>query len=82
MVEQAEYDLEKSIEKFNNEQFNIELSKRIYQKTLIKHKEGMASSLDLTQAHNQYLNSNSNYTNSILELLTSKLNYDKILNNL
>ncbi len=82
MVEQAEYDLEKSIEKFNNEQFNIELSKRIYQKTLVKHKEGMASSLDLAQAHNQYLNSNSNYTNSILELLTSKLNYDKILNNL
>jgi outer membrane protein TolC len=82
MVEQAEYDLEKSIEKFNNEQFNIELSKKIYQKTLIKHREGMASSLDLAQAHNQYLTSNSNYTNSILELLTSKLNYDKILNNL
>jgi outer membrane protein len=82
MVEQAEYDLEKSIEKYNNEQFNIELSKKIYQKTLIKHKEGMASSLDLAQAHNQYLSSNSNYTNSILELLTSKLNYDKILNNL
>ncbi len=80
MVEQAEYDLEKSIEKFNNEQFNIELSKKIYQKTLIKHREGMASSLDLAQAHNQYLTSNSNYTNSILELLTSKLNYDKILN--
>jgi outer membrane protein len=82
MVEQAEYDLEKSIEKFNNEQFNIELSERIYQKTLIKHKEGLASSLDLAQAHNQYLTSNSNYTNSILELLNSKLNYDKILNNL
>ena len=82
MVEQATYDLEKSIEKYNNEQFNIELSKKIYHKTLIKHKEGMASSLDLAQAHNQYLNSNSNYTNSILELLTSKLNYDKILNNL
>ncbi|UCH13427.1 MAG: TolC family protein [Bacteroidales bacterium] len=82
MVEQAAYDLEKSIEKYNNELFNIELSNKIYQKTLIKHREGMASSLDLAQAHNQYLASNSNYTNSILELLTSKLNYDKILNNL
>jgi outer membrane protein len=81
-IRQAAFDLDKSIEKLKNEQFNIDLSKRIYQKTLIKHKEGMASSLDLTQAHNQYLNSSSNYTNSILELLNSKLNYDKLLNNL
>ena len=81
-LQQAEYDLKKSIEKFSNEQFNIGLSKKIYNKILIKHKEGIASSLDLSQAHNQYLVSSSNYTNSILELLNSKLNYDKILNNL
>jgi outer membrane protein len=81
-IQQAAFDLEKSIEKLKNEQFNIDLSKRIYQKTLIKHREGMASSLDLTQAHNQYLNSSSNYTNSILEMLNAKLNYDKVLNNL
>ncbi len=81
-LQQAEYDFKQSIEKFNNEQFNIELSKKIYGKTIIKHKEGIASSLDLTQAHNQYLTSSSNYMNSILELLSSKLNYDKILNNL
>ena len=79
-IRQAAFDLEKSIEKLKNEQFNIDLSKRIYHKTLIKHREGMASSLDLTQAHNQYLNSSSNYTTSLLELLNSKLNYDKILN--
>jgi outer membrane protein len=81
-IQQAAFDLEKSIEKLKNEQFNIDLSKRIYQKTLIKHREGMASSLDLAQAHNQYLNSSSNYTNSILEMLNAKLNYDKVLNNL
>ena len=81
-LQQAEYDLKKSIEKFSNEQFNIGLSKKIYNKILIKHKEGIVSSLDLSQAHNQYLVSSSNYTNSILELLNSKLNYDKILNNL
>jgi outer membrane protein len=81
-IQQAAFDLDKSIEKLRNEQFNIALSERIYRKTLIKHKEGMASSLDLTQAHNQYLNSSSSYTNSILELLNAKLNYDKILNNL
>jgi outer membrane protein TolC len=81
-LQQAEYDLEQSIEKYNNERFNIELSKKIYNRTLIKHKEGISSSLDLTQAHNQYLASSSNYTTSILELLNSKLNYDKIMNNL
>ncbi len=81
-LQQAEYDLKQSIEKYKNEQFNIELSQKIYNKTLIKHREGIASSLDLTQAHNQYLTSSSNFTNSILELLNSKLNYDKIVNNL
>jgi outer membrane protein TolC len=42
----------------------------------------MASSLELTQANNQYLNSNSAYTNAILELLNAKVTLDKTLNNL
>jgi len=33
----------------------MELATHIYEKTLVKYKEGVSSSLDLTTAQNQYL---------------------------
>jgi outer membrane protein TolC len=61
---------------------NIELSKRIYNKTTIKHKEGMASSMELTEAHGQLLNAQSTLINTSMELLNSKIALEKLLNNL
>ena len=57
---QLEYDnalneLTTAWETWLNNQKNIELTQRIYDKTLIKYKEGISSSLDLTNAQNQYL---------------------------
>ncbi|CAG0980180.1 MAG: TolC family protein [Bacteroidetes bacterium] len=68
-------------EKFNNEKENVLLAEKIYNKTFIKHKEGIASSLELTQAHTQWLNAQGNYISSIYELLNAKNQLDKILNN-
>lgn len=81
-VDQARNEFQNALDRFKTEQQNMELTKRIYDRTLIKYKEGMASSLELTQANNQYLNSNSAYTNAILELLNAKVTLDKTLNNL
>lgn len=65
-----------------NNQKNIELTKRIYDKTLIKYKEGISSSLDLTNAQNQYLTALGNYYNANYALLTAKNKLDKLTNNL
>lgn len=80
-VDQARNQFQNAYEKYQTQQKNVALTKKIYDRTRIKYKEGMASSLDLTQANNQYLDSNSAYTNAILELLNAKVTLDKTLNN-
>ncbi|MHC1704521.1 MAG: TolC family protein [Tenuifilaceae bacterium] len=60
-------------------QENLNLSKKVYDKTIIKYREGVASSFELTQNQNQYLTAESNYYNSILNLLNSKAKLDRIL---
>lgn len=56
---------------------NMELADKIQQKTLIKYKEGVSSSLDLNQAQMQYLNAQSNYINGLYSLITAKNDLDK-----
>lgn len=80
MTEQSKYDFLNSYENYKIQQQNIELAKEIYNNTLVKYKEGMVSSLDLSQAHQQYLNEQSNYFNALLGLLNAKLKLEKILN--
>lgn len=56
---------------------SLELADRIQQKTLTKYKEGFGSSLDLNQAQTQYLTAQSNYVNSLYNLLNAKAEMDK-----
>lgn len=65
-----------------NTKKNIELTKRIYDKMQIKYKEGISSSLDLTNAQNQYLTALGNYYNANYALITAKNKLDKLTNNL
>jgi outer membrane protein TolC len=58
---------------------SMELSRKVYNKTVIKYKEGVSSSFELTQNQNQFLTAESNYYNSVLTLLNSKANLDRIL---
>jgi outer membrane protein TolC len=74
-------ELTSTFEKYLNEKKNIELTKRIYDKTMIKFREGISSSLDLTQVHNQYLTAQSNFFTAAYNLLTAKNKLDKIINN-
>lgn len=67
-------------DKFQNDKKNIELTQRVYEKTLIKFKEGLSSSLDLTNAQNQYLTAQSNYFNSIYTVITAKNKLQKLTN--
>ena len=46
-----------------------------------KYKQGMASSLELTQANQQYLQSENNYISALMNLLQTRLALDKLLNN-
>jgi len=68
-------------DQFVSEKRNIELTSRIYDKTLVKYKEGLSSSMDVTNAQNQYLNSQKNYFTALYTLLVSKNKLEKLLNN-
>jgi outer membrane protein len=60
---------------------SMDLSKKVYDKTVIKYKEGVSSSFELTQNQNQFLTAESNYYNSVLSLLNAKAKLDRILSN-
>jgi outer membrane protein len=76
----AKADYESALEKFTIEKENVKLSKKIYNNTLEKFKNGTSSSLELTQINNQYLTNQSNYHSAIFELLNAKSKLDKVLN--
>jgi len=59
-------------ENYLNNQKNIDLTSRIYEKTLIKYKEGLSTSLDLTNVQNQYLQAQGDYYTAVYTLITTK----------
>ncbi len=81
-AEQARTVFNNSLEKFNSENENRKLAENIYRKTNIKFKEGISTSLEMTQSYNQYLTTQSNYFNALLEVMTAKIKYDKATSNL
>jgi outer membrane protein TolC len=58
---------------------SILLSKKVYDKTLIKYHEGVSTSFELSQNQSQFLTAEGTYYNSILSLLNAKAKLDRIL---
>jgi outer membrane protein TolC len=79
---QYRYNLINANDQFLSYKDNVDLANRIFESVENKYKQGLASSLDLTQAHNNYLQAVSDYTSSFMSLLQNKLALDKLLNNL
>ncbi len=67
---------------YYNNQKNLQLAQQIYQRSLIKYREGVGSSLDLTVNQNQYLNALSGFYQSVFDLISAHNQLDKILNNI
>ena len=62
-----------------NKQKSMEAAEKIYIKTAIKYREGMSTSLELLQAHNQFLSNESEYMLTILAMMNAKLTLEKLL---
>lgn len=67
---------------YQSQKNNVEVSQRVYASTENKYKQGMASSLELTQANSLYLQAENNYVSALMNLLQTKLAMDKLLNNI
>lgn len=77
---QSKYDFANALEKFRTVRKNLELSRKVIRVTRAKYNEGMASSLELTQVNDKYLQVLSSYTSSMVELLNAKIKIDLLLN--
>jgi len=77
---QAKNALSAAYENYINVKDNMELSKKVYDKTLIKYQEGMASSTDLTQANDRHLAVQASYIQALSELLGAKNALDRLRN--
>lgn len=78
-VETARKDFKNSYMVFNNLKKGFDTSKKIYDKTILKYKQGVSSSTDLNQRYNQFLLANREYLVSINELLKAKTKLNRLL---
>jgi outer membrane protein len=76
----AKNTLSSAYENYINVKENMELSQKVYDKTLIKYQEGLASSTDLTQANDRFLAAQSSYIQAMSELLDAKNALDRLHN--
>jgi outer membrane protein len=81
-ADQATYDYRSSLEKYFNEKENFDLSEKVYNKTTVKFKEGLVSSLDLSLINTQFLQAQMSYATAVQELLSAKVKLDKAFNQL
>jgi outer membrane protein TolC len=82
VAEQAKFNFQTALNKYNNEKENFAMSENIFNKTTQRYKEGFVSSLDLTLINTQYLQAQITYAYAVQELLTSKIALDKAHNKL
>jgi len=79
---QLRYNLLNANLQYKSQKDNIDVSKRVYASTENKYRQGMASSLDLTQSNSLYLQAQTNYISALMNLLQTKLALDKLMNNM
>lgn len=77
---QYQNDVKLKLEKYLNQKKSKELSEDIYQRTIEKYKQGIASSMDLMTSQNQYLTNLTNYYQSIYDLQGAKSKLEKLFN--
>ena len=79
---QFKYNLQSSLENYYTQQENVDVAQRLYDSYRLKYEQGMATSLDLTQANGNYLDAESNYLTAMMEVLNARLQLDKLMNKL
>lgn len=69
---ELQFNLRSAYESFETQQKNIEVARRVYEDIQRKYEQGMISGIELTTADNNYLQAESEYLNSMLEVLQAQ----------
>ena len=82
---QLRFNLNNALESYETQQKNIEISREVYENLKRKYEQGVISGLELTTADNNYLQAESDYLASVLEVLQAQNALDtltgQVLNN-
>jgi len=68
----AKTDYDNAMNTINNLKQNIALAQKIYDKTRIKYKEGVGSSIEITQAESKLFETQTSYINAIYQMLIAR----------
>jgi outer membrane protein TolC len=79
---QAKTEYQTALGNYNLAKSSIELAERIQSKTLIKFKEGVASSFELSQTNNQVIMAQGTFVQAMMNLLNAQTKLQKSLNQL
>lgn len=80
--DQYKYALKNALEDYNLQKENIEVARKVLENYRHKYNAGAVSSLDMTQANNNYLTAENNYTAACLTLLQARTQIEKLYNEL
>ena len=78
-VNQRGTDYKTALEEFDNQNKNLALAEKIYNKVQVMYKEGLSSSMELADAEKSLVETQSNYINSMFDLLVAKSELEKAL---
>lgn len=77
---QLQSDVKIKLEKYQNQKLSRDLSYDIYDRTLEKYRQGMATSMDLMNSQNQYLTNLTNYYQYMFDLQGAITKLEKLFN--
>ncbi len=78
-VQNARTNYRSAMERWQNQKKNVELAERIYETTQIKYREGIGSSVEITQAESSLFDTQSIFIKTKYDLLVAKMALDKAL---
>ena len=74
------YNLRTAIEKYGIQKQNVEVAGRVFDNVALKFQHGIASSLDVTNSGTNLITAQSNYVQSLLEIVNARISLEKLLN--
>jgi outer membrane protein TolC len=78
---QLRYNYNNLLEQYSSQKTNVQVAKEVLEQMNRKFEHGIASSLDITSANNDYLTAETDLTGTLLQLLNAKLALRKLNNN-
>ena len=78
-IKNTQIAFENAMNRVRDREKNVALAQRIYDTTKIKYKEGVGSSLELSQAEQALFSAQNNYTQAVYDAIVAKMDLDSAL---